>query len=454
MDGPRDLPERQRTLRDTLAWSYDLLSLAEQALLRRLSVFVGGASLEAVEAVCSLEGEDDALEWLAALVDHSLLQQEESNTEEPRIGMLEMIREYALEQLVASGELELLRQRHADHFRAVAEQVDPALQGAPQQGWLERGERDHDNLRAALRWTQEGGALEVGLRLAGALWYFWQVRGHLREGRAWLEGLLACAKPEGKVVVSKPVQAKALNAAAWLAYAQIDLDGATLLAQEARALSLNAGDTHGRAFALTTLACVAMDRSDYWQATTLQDEALALYRALEDSWAIAACLNNLGLLAGLQGDFARASTLLEESVALERQRGDRRDTALSLVNLGAVEYAQGNLTPAQMHWRESLILYEELGATLRDEVAFASVEGLAQIAAARGQSHRAARLLAASEALREALGVPRPPHAQPAYDSAVASVREALGEGAFTAAQAEGTGLSLEQIIGEALAPA
>jgi tetratricopeptide (TPR) repeat protein len=367
--------------------------------------------------------------------------------------MLETIREYALEQLAASGELAAVRQHHADFFRAVAEQAEPALLGTEQPVWLERLERDHDNLRAALHWSQEGGELEVGLRLAGALWYFWWMHGHLREGRMWLEGLLERAKPEGNVVISPTVRAKALNRAAWLAYAQTEYDGAKLLAQQARALWHAAADLRGHAFALTTLACVALDRSDYQQATTLQEEALAINRELDDSWAIGACLNNLGLVAGMQGEYARAGTLLEESLALHRRRDDRRDTAISLVNLGAFEYAQGELTRAQMRWRECLTLFQELGATLRDEVTFQGVEGLAEIAAARGESRRATRLLTAAEALRAFVGVPRPPHVQAAYDGAIASAREALGPGAFTAAQAEGTALSLEQVIAEALAP-
>jgi tetratricopeptide (TPR) repeat protein len=452
--GARDLPERQRTLRGALAWSYDLLSAAEQALLRRLSVFAGGAALEAVEAVCLLEGEDDAMEWLAALVDHSLLRREEGGAGEPRFGNLETIREYALEQLEASGELVPLRLRHATFFVGVAEQAEIALEGAEQSVWLERLEQDHDNLRAALRWAREGGVVDLGLRLGGALWYFWWVRGYLSEGRMWLEGLLAHEAAPGDTMVSLTPRVKALNGAAWLAYAQTDYDGATLLAQEALALSYYQPYARDHAFALTTLAMVAMDQGDYRQATTLQEEAIAMSREADDEWVVGACLNNLGLLAGLQGDFARAVTLLEECADLARRRGDKRESAIALVNLGAFEHAQGDLTRAQQLWTESLTLYRELGGALRDEVVFQNVEGLAEFAAAQGQPRRAARLLAASEALRESVGVPRPPHIQAAYDVAVASAREALGAGAFTEAQAEGAALSLEQASAEALAPA
>jgi tetratricopeptide (TPR) repeat protein len=326
--------------------------------------------------------------------------------------------------------------------------------GPEQQSWLERLEQDHDNLCTALRWAQESGELELGLRLAWALWYFWHVHGHVREGRMWLEGLLADTTPEGNAPVPPLVRAQALNGAAWLAHVQADNERAALLAEQALAVSHDTGDRRVRGFALTTLAMVAMDREDYQYATKLQEEALALYRQEDYAWAIAACLNNLGLLEGVQGNFARAATFLEESVALERSRGDRRDTAISLVNLGAFEYAQGDLSHAQTLWMECLSLYQELGGTLRDEVAFEAIDGLAEIAAARGQARRAAYLFAASDAMRTSVGVPRPPHLQTAYAGAVAAAREALGAGEFTMAQAEGAALSLEQVIVEVQASA
>jgi predicted ATPase/transcriptional regulator with XRE-family HTH domain len=453
--GARDLPERQRTLRAALSWSYDLLSAAEQVLFRRLGVFVGGATLDAVEAVCRVGEEMGAntLDCLAAaLVDHLLWQ--EPAAAEPRVGMLETMREYALEQLEANGELATIRRRHATYFQTLAERAEVALQGSEQQAWLERLELDHDNLRVALRWAQESGELDAGLRLAGALWYFWHLRGHLSEGRMWFDGLFSCPKPAGTGAVSTTVQAKALNGAAWLAHAQTDDDGATLLAQQALALAREAGDRYARAFALTTLSSVAMGRGDYDQAVTSQAEALAIYRELDDPWAIEACLNNLGLLASLQGDFVRAAALLEESVDLGRRRGDKRDTAISLLNLGALRYAQGDLARAQASYAESLDLYRELGGTLRDQVAFQSVEGLAEIAAARGHAHQAAQLLGAIEALRGSVGLPRPPHTRAAHDGALDVTRETLSAQAFDAAWEEGAALSLEQAIAAAMAPA
>jgi non-specific serine/threonine protein kinase len=256
-------------------------------------------------------------------------------------------------------------------------------------------------------------------------------------------------------MVSPVVRARAINGAAWLALAQTDYDRAAVLAQEALALSHDMGDAPGAGWlALTTLACVTMEQGDYREATAVQEEALVLARVLDDSWAVGACLNNLGVFAGAQGDFARASTLLEESVALHRRRGDRRATALSLLSRGTYEYAQGNLTQAQAIWTESLTLNREFGGRVRDEVAFQGIEGLAEIAATHGHARQAARLLAAAEALRTSVGVPRPLHIQSAYAGAVSAARDALDAGAFTAAQAEGAALSLEQAIALALAPA
>jgi tetratricopeptide (TPR) repeat protein len=239
-----------------------------------------------------------------------------------------------------------------------------------------------------------------------------------------------------------------------LAHKQTDDASATRMAEQARALLPDPADRYERGFALTTLAMAAMNQHDYPRAAVWQEEALALYREECDDWAIAGCLNNLGLLAGLQGDFARASALLEERVALDRRRGDRRGTALSLTNLADFEYAQGHLAQAQQLWTESLTLYGELGGTWRDEVVFEGVEGLAEIAVAQGHARRAVQLLAATEALRTTVGVPRAPYMQPAFDDAVAAARMALDPRECATAQAEGTALTLEQVVAAVLPPA
>jgi predicted ATPase len=450
--GPRDLPERHQTLRNALAWTYDLLASAEQKLLQRLSVFAAGeAGLEAVEAVCGDDENRDAglIDSLTGLVDNSLVQQRQPDAAgEPRIGMLETIREFAYEQLADSGELSTLQARHAEYFASIATQSEHGLRSAAQQMWLRRLESDHDNLRTALRWTIEAGRAEVGLRIAGGLWYFWWLCGYPSEGRVWSARLLASSNPE----VQPLLRARALTGAAWLAYTQADYEAATELAQQAE--SLCGEDTAGkrtRGFALNTLAMVAMDRADFARANALLDRTLALRRELNDRTGIGVCLNNLGLVANLQHDSSRASGLLEESATLFRSDGDMRNTGLALVNLGRVYFDIGELTRSSQTWTESLQLAAQLGGTLREESTFQGIEGLAELAAAEGQALRAARLLGAVTELRRSAAVPRPARLNPAYDEAVTLAREALGDAAFAEAQLEGAALTTEGAVAEAV---
>jgi predicted ATPase/transcriptional regulator with XRE-family HTH domain len=452
--GARDLPDRHRTLRSALAWSYALLSSPERRLLRRLSVFSGGASLEAVEAVCAVDPPgplSTQLDLLAALIDHALLLQPNSSAGDPRVDMLETIREFAYEQLADSGELEDAQDRHARFFHGLAEQSESGLRDASQQATLARLRLEYDNIRGALRWAQDSGQVDLGMRLASACLDFWWMRGDSREARVWLEGLLARASTAGGVSVSTSARIKALNALAWAARLQTDEDSATRAAQEALALSRQTGDSFGVAYALTTLAMVAVNQKDYATATRLQEDALGLYREMDNTWAIAACLNNLGLVAGAQGDFAHAAALLEESLRLSRARGDWRSVGFALANLAGFEYAQGHSAPAAELWRECLRVYQPLGV-LHEEVSFQAIEGLGGIAAEHGQPERAARLLAAAEALRDTAGSPRPPSAQPTYESAGALAHAQLDPRAYERETAKGTRFTMPQAIAEALA--
>jgi predicted ATPase/DNA-binding XRE family transcriptional regulator len=449
--GARDLPERHQTLRAALAWSYDLLPDAEQALFRRFSVFAGGATLASVVALMGGAPDENALEELAALLDHSLLRHTGEVAGEPRYGMLETIREYALEQLAASGEQEDTERAHAGHYLAIAEAAEPALRGPEQAAWMEWLEAEVDNLRAALGWAGASEESELGLRLAASLWYFWSVRGYLREGRTWLERLLTMARATGRPAMAPAVRAKALGGAAWLAYVQTDYDRVVPPAEESLALSRDLGDDMGCAIALTSLGCVALDQGDYTQATPLLEESLARARAAADTWGITMSLNNLGLLVGLQGDYQRARELLEESLALGRARGDVRNVAYALDNLGTFALAQGDLTRARIAVEESLPLHRDLRETAG---AVEGLEDMARIAAARGQPQQAARLFGAAEALRSASGVALPPYLRAPVDHAVQAVREALGVVAFAEGWAEGAQLSLEQAIAAALTPA
>jgi len=291
----------------SIDWSYGLLTEDERKLLRRLAVFAPGCTLDAAEAVCPAAGPDEFAEWggdvlegLASLVDKSLLRSEQGT--EPRFTMLETIREYGLEQLASVGEAEALRRRHAAHYLAVAKRAEPALTGAEQGTWLARLEGEHDNLRAALQWSRDSGESALGLRLAGALWRFWYVRGHLSEGRAWLDGLLALTTSDREPDVAA-IRAKALTGAGVLANIQGDYDRATVLCEESLTLYRRLDDTRGPAVALNILGNLAMNQGAYARAVALSEESLALYRTLGDKRGMAVALNNLGVVLLHQGAY-------------------------------------------------------------------------------------------------------------------------------------------------------
>lgn len=491
--GARDLPARQRTLRDTLAWSYDLLDLQEQMLFRRLGVFVGGWTLEAAEAICTTGGDftGDVLAGIASLVDASVLRQEEPPARadpegEPRFGMLETIRAYALEQLAAHEEAAALHQAHATYFLALAEEAEPQLAGAAQAAWLGCLAREHDNLRAALRWSLESGAVEPGVRLAGALWRFWWVHGHLSEGRRWLAEVLALAGQGHDAAVV----AKALYGAAELACRQGDYARALALGEQSLQLYRKAQDRRGIAAVLNVMGIVANDQGAYERAAALHEESLAVRQELGDQWGIAGSLNNLGAVAQQQGAYDRAATFYEQSLALRRALGDHWGLAIALNNLGLVARRQGAYDRALALHEEGLAVTQTLGnrwgiaASLLHlaETAFAqgayahaadrhreslrigralgdkhlvayNMEGLAAAVAAQGQTAHAARLYAAATTLREAIGAPLAPTERSGYEHAVAALRGVLGDDAFAAAWAAGQALSLEEVIAEDVGP-
>ncbi len=353
----RDLPARQQTLRSTLAWSYDLLSAEEQRLFRRLSVFVDGCVLEAVEAVAApAEDVFSALDGLAALLDKSLLQQIEEREQESRFVMLETIQEYAAEQLAASSEAEATRRVHAAYFLTLAEQAEPELTGARQKPWLERLAREHENLRAALLWFVEQGETEKALRLGGALWWFWWIRGYVSEGRNFMKQVLAAGED-----VAAPVRARALNAAGTLAVMQGSFDETEALCAKSLALFRAAGDTPGSVPPLWMLSYVSMEQSNYGRAQKLAEEALASSRQAGNTWGIAYSLENLAAVAFNQGHYMRAQTLVKESLETSKKAGDTEGVARSSWLLALVTFAQGDLAQARALLEGSLMLSSEVG---------------------------------------------------------------------------------------------
>src|SRR5216683_875417 len=443
--GGRDVPARQQTLRNTIEWGYQLLNTWEQRLFGWLSVFVGGCTLQAAEVVCSVsdDGSGQVLDGLASLVDKSLLQRMEQTgkgNEEPRLLMLETIREYGLEALTSSGEGNSARQAHADYFLQLAEEAEPALKGPLLAEWLDRLEREHDNLRAALHWTIEGGGqAEMALRLGSALERFWVVRGHRNEGLAFLERALA-----GSAGVAADVRAKALLAAARLAFNQSNYDQGEMLAQQSLALFRELGDRRGVALALDRLGMAAWRRGDFATARVLMEEDLALFRELGDRDRVAWSLFTLGLLNNKQGEYARACALFEESLTLYREMEHREGMAEALSLLARLEATRDDHAFARVLYEESLAMAQEIGDK---ELIASGLEGLASVVAAQDEPSWAARLWGSAEVMREAIGAPLPPIERADYDHAVAAVRAHLGEEAFASAWAEGRTMTVEQVL-------
>ncbi len=373
-EGALDLPARQQTLRRAIDWSYDLLDEGEQALLRRLGVFVGGWTLEAVEPVCNATGDVGVggLEGSAALVDRSLVQHGQGSDGGSRFTLLETIREYALDRLEASGESDALRRQHAEYFLGLAEAAEPQLWASDQLRWLNRLEHEHDNLRAALAWAIEHDAA-VALRIAGALASFWDTRGYHSEGRRWLERALTRTAPPAHgametdhipaLCLSADVAAyaKALHGAGLLAHAQEDNARAEALFTQGLALARASGDSRRIALLLNDLAEQALHRGDVERATTLCAEGLPLARESGDRSATARLLLRSAELAWEQGNFVSAVSCYDESLTLLRALDDRRGLTWALLSRGQRAQAQGERQAAAELFAEGLVLARSIG---------------------------------------------------------------------------------------------
>ena len=441
--GARDAPARQRTLRDAITWSYDLLEPDEQTLFRRLAVFAGGFTLAAAEAVGNHDGTLDAFAGVERLCEQSLLRQAEGPGSEPRFTMLETIREFGLEQLAAAGEAAELRKRHAHFFLALAEDASPQLSGSAQGAWLNRLEVEHDNLRAALGWSIDADP-ELGMRFARLLVLFWLGHGHFREGQRWLERVLAAG-----VGAAPAAQAPVLNALAALAGPQGNYDLAATAAEAALAIARDLGDIANIAWSLNVLGGVASLRGDHARAVILWEEALDLRRSLGDASAAALVLLNLGNSSLAQADFARAGSFLEEALEQAKESGDIDTVAQVLEVQGWLGLAQRKHARAASLLRESLLMRVDLGTA---SGIYGCVHGVAQVAASLGQFERSVRLQAAAEVMREDVGGALEPYFRALYDRSLAMSRAALGEASFAAAWTAGTALPLEAVVAETLA--
>jgi tetratricopeptide (TPR) repeat protein len=405
-------------------------------------VFAGGCTLEAAEAVCNADGDlpVDVLDGIESLVGKSLLRQEEGAGGEPRVGMLETVHEYAGGQLAASGAAATLRRRHARYFLGLAEQAEPRLGGGEQAAWLTRLQAEHDNLRAALAWSLAGEP-EVGLRLAGTLWRFWEICGYFTEGREWLEQALAGSG------AAPALRAKALTGAGTMAFHQGDYQRATALHGQALLLFRRLGDARGVAFSLNNLGSQAFLQGDLRRATRRYAKALALARKAGDQRLAGYAPNNQGELARLAGDYGLAVSLVEESASLFEAVGDQWGSAVARCTLGEAAQRQGDHDQAARELQDALRVFYALGDRWR---AAECLGGLALVAAARGQPARAARLFGAAAVLLKAVGAPPYLPEQARYDEGVAAVRARTRPEVFAAAWDQGRAMPLEEAVAEA----
>lgn len=453
--GARDLPARQRTLRDTLAWSHALLTPAERALLRRAAVFAGGWTLAAAEAVCAAPDEPAVLPGLAALVEASLIQSSAlaaDTAREPRYTLLETVREYAAELLAASGEEEAMRGRHAAYFLALVEEAQPHLVGPEEGAWLARLDEEGDNLRAALRRALDRREVDAATRFAAVLWRFWSARGHLAEGRRWLEAILALAAPDAPPAgdggaIAPLRRAMLLHVTAIFARLHGDYPRTEALFEECLAIRRAHADRPGIIAALHNLGITAHEQGDHGRAIRLYEEALPLAREIDSPYAIGFGLTSFGEAVLAAGDPARAAALCEEGLGWFRRIGHTWGIAMALTRLGDTALAAGDRPAAAARYRESLTLSGDLGDP---RSAVDTLEGLAA-ALTKADAALAARLLGAAAALRDHLGMPRAPGRRDAHSRAVDRVGGTLGAEAFAGEWRTGMALTFEQALAVAL---
>ena len=443
--GPCDQPARLQSMRDAIAWSFDLLTSDEQALLQRLAVFVGGCTLEVAESVCG-EVARDVLEGLSSLVDKSMLQQEVKARGEPRYVMLETLREYGLERLQASGDAAQTQGKHAAYYLILAEGAEPELQGPRQAVWLDRLEVEHDNLRAALAWACAEGEAELGLRLAGALWRFWMVRGHIAEGRAWLEATLGLPSASPHTTA----RAKALARVADLVRRCGDEALARAYGRESLTIWRDLGDRAGAASELTHLGRMALAAGDLAEARAALEEALAVEQELGEQARAAQSLLCLGRVAYFEADLTAACHLTEESLALHREVGDQIGTVWALQSLAHTGVAAGDHVAARTALEEGLAIASSVGYVWGITV---MLEAAAALAAAERRAEHALRLAGAAAALREPLGATLAADWRADLDQLLTPARRAVSVAEAMAAWAEGQEWPRERAVAEALTP-
>jgi predicted ATPase len=484
--GAKDLPMRQQTLRGTMDWSYDLLSPAEQALFRRISIFVGGCTLEGVEAVCNTKQdlEVGVLDGVESLVNNSLVQQIEQSAGEPRFMLLDTVREYGLERLAASGEEAAIKRAHAAYCLVLAEECAAQAADPARTEWISLLEVEHNNCRAALDWLTRSGNAEWGLRLGAALFQFWETREHLTEGRDRLEKLL---KLEGAAARSNS-RVRVLFAAGVLATAQSDQRVAYTLFEESLQIARELHDTRGVGIALNALAVNARNDGEHSTAKSLFEESLSVWRDLNDRAMVARALSNVasvvksqrnyalaqslheearvifaelgdsscmawslnyqGDVAQEQGENSVARELYEQSLSIFRKLGDKWGVAGCLVDLGNLTRDQGDEKKSRLYYAESMKLFQELG---QKRGMARLLDCLACSAALQSQPERALRLAGSAAAMRRVLGAPLPMAEQTRLEKTLDSARQSISPAEAAAAWMDGWTMAMDKAIQEAL---
>ena len=440
----RNVPERQRTLRQTIDWSYELLDEPERRMFWRLAVFVGGADLDAAEAIADPDGALglETLEGLGSLIDKNLLRRLQT-IDEPRFSMLETIREYGLERLSASDEEAAVRRRHAEHWIDVASLAATALSGPDQASATRRLDRDHDNFRSALGWALRTGEADVGLRLSAALREYWRVGSHFREGVGWIDDLLAlpAAAPRTQA------RARALTTAADLSSWMGEDDGYLARAEEAVSIYHELDDGSGLADALGELGTAQISAGRYEAAGPTLDEAIERSLHIGNQGLAATCTLARGMLGFFSGRLDESRHFTEAALAMFAERGDPFWTAFAERMVGGVDRAEGDLVAAQARYRSSLISAQEHGALM---VIASDLFAFADLAQVRGDNDRALRLAGASEMLRERIGD------APSLEAATVGDVVGAARGSMDATDAdrsyqEGRALGIDEAIAYAL---
>jgi predicted ATPase len=486
--GSRDLPARQQTLRHAIDWSYDLLSEPEQKLFRRLSVFVGGCTLEAVESVCDTKQDLglDVLDGMESMVDKSLVRQMEQADGDPRFVLLGTIREYGLEKMSASGEEPFIRRAHAAYCLVLAEEGAADQEVAEQSRWLDRFDLENDNIRAALDWLTETGNAEWGLRLGIALFRFWESREFLAEGRDRLGKLL-------KLPAAAPLanaRMRALFCAGVLASEQGDYISAETQTKESLEIAWRLDDKRSIAVSMNALAVMARDRGDLATSRGLFEDSLVLWKDQQDTLAVARALSNLASMVNLQKDHTRAHALYEESLSIFRELGDTTGEAWALNHQGDVARDRGDSVAARSLYEQSVAAFRllndrwgiagslaDLGNLAREQKDYGAADsfyresltvfqeleqkrGIARLlesfaCSAAGQSHfeRSLRLAGAAAALRQSYGVPLTSADQAKLEESLDPARRALTTATSRTAWLEGWVMPVEKAIEEVLRP-